>query len=73
MESADYIHFVDGADANKPGADWQIDRTESLEGPDGQTVILDLLKDGRVGGVELIFYKGSEKLRLIAMVYPRVT
>jgi len=73
VSSADYIYFVDGAGANKPGAEWQIDRTETIQGPDDQVVILDLLKDGRVGGVELIFYEGPEKQRLIALGYPRAT
>ena len=73
VRSADYVYFVDNALANRPGAEWQFDRNEGIEGPNDQLVILDLLKDGRVGGVELIFYEGPEKQRLLALGYPRAT
>lgn len=73
VRSADYIYFVDNVRANRPGAEWQFDHNEGLEGPDDQLVILDLLKDGRVGGVELIFYEGPEKQRLIGLGHSRAT
>jgi hypothetical protein len=51
-ESKAYVHFVDPTDANKPGAEWQIDCNMTLNDEEHGELILDILKGQRVGGVE---------------------
>ena len=52
-ESEAYIYFVDSANANEPGSQWQFQKNIVLESPEGE-IVLDLLKDGRIGGVEFV-------------------
>jgi len=47
-----YLRFVPGERANRPGSEWQSDRAEVLEHPEHGCLILDVLQDGRIGGVE---------------------
>lgn len=54
IESRAYLHFVDAANANKPGAEWQFAENVRLEDPKQGDLILDVLKDGRIGGVEFL-------------------
>jgi hypothetical protein len=54
IESEAYIHFVPADSANQPGAAWQFDRNVLLQDPERGQIVLDLLKDGRVGGVEFL-------------------
>jgi hypothetical protein len=49
-----YYSFVDSANANQPGADWQFDENIILEQVEKGDVVLDILKGGRVGGIEFI-------------------
>jgi len=49
-----YIHFVSPRRANKPNAEWQFARNVTLEDPKKGELILDVLKDGRIGGVEFL-------------------
>lgn len=49
-----YVYFVDPADANQPGAAWQLDRTLTLHHPREGTLVLDVLTGGRVGGIEFL-------------------
>jgi hypothetical protein len=49
-----YLYFVDPADANRPGAEWQIADGAVLHHPREGTLILDILEDGRVGGIEFL-------------------
>ena len=49
-----YVHFVNPRDANEAGADWQFRENVVLESPTDGDVILDVLKDGRVGGAEYL-------------------
>ena len=53
-ESRAYICFVLPRDPNTPGAQWQFDRNVLLEGGRHGTLVLDILRDGRVGGVEFL-------------------
>ncbi|WP_386070438.1 hypothetical protein ACFJIW_07535 [Tahibacter sp. UC22_41] len=53
-ESAAYVHFVSARRANQPGAEWQFDSSLALEGTVHGTVILDILRDGRIGGAEFL-------------------
>lgn len=47
-----YVRFVDVANPNAPGSDWQFDRNVVLDSSPQGMVVIDLLKDGRVGGIE---------------------
>jgi uncharacterized protein YuzE len=49
-----YIYFVNPRRANKPGSEWQFARNVTLDDPKKGELILDILKDGRVGGVEFL-------------------
>ena len=46
-----YIHFVDPTNPNKLGSEWQF--KQNLMFHDGR-LVLDVLKDGRIGGVEFL-------------------
>ena len=46
-----YYQFVDSTNANQPGAEWQHDDCIVVEEID---IVIDLLKDGRIGGIEFI-------------------
>jgi len=53
-ESKAYVHFVDPSRPNEPGSDWQFDRNVFLTDPERGDLVLDVLKDGRIGGVEFL-------------------
>ncbi|HVH36261.1 MAG TPA: hypothetical protein VM847_19345 [Tahibacter sp.] len=53
-ESSAYVHFVTARRANQPGAEWQFESSLALEDTAHGTVILDILRDGRIGGVEFL-------------------
>jgi hypothetical protein len=54
LESRAYIYFVSPASANQPGSEWQFDHNVLFSHPEHGSVVLDVLKDGRVGGVEFL-------------------
>jgi hypothetical protein len=49
-----YLCFVDPADANQPGAAWQMDRSVTVDHPVEGTLVVDVLTGGRVGGIEFL-------------------
>jgi len=49
-----YVRFVSGENANQPGAEWQFKENIVLEHETEGTIVLDVLKDGRIGGIEFI-------------------
>jgi hypothetical protein len=49
-----YYRFVDSKNANQPGAIWQHHECIVLEQENDADIVLDLLKDGRIGGIEFI-------------------
>lgn len=49
-----YVQFVSAERPNLPGSIWQISESIALEAPEG-TVVLDVLKDGRIGSVEFVW------------------
>ena len=53
-ESRYYTRFVSGSRANQPGAAWQFDHNVTLESEEYGQLVLDVLKDGSVGGVEFV-------------------
>ncbi len=52
--SVAYWYFVDASNANQPGSPWQFARNVILESQEHGQLVLDVLKDGRVGGVEFL-------------------
>ena len=57
------IHFVDPTDANKPGAEYQFDACVWLVDPAEGNLLVDVLKDRRVGSVEFydrLFGRGED-------------
>ena len=54
VESAAYLRFVDPRNPNQPGSDWQFEENIILEDPNRGDVVLDILKEHRVGGVEFL-------------------
>lgn len=57
--SVAYWYFVNPANANKPGAEWQFFGNVHLNGGERGPLVLDVLKDGRVGGVEFLARLGE--------------
>jgi hypothetical protein len=53
-ESRAYLYFVNPADANGPGSEWQFAENILLEHPIEGSIVLDILTDRRVGGVEFL-------------------
>jgi hypothetical protein len=51
-ESDAYIYFVDATNANQPGAEWQFEENLWLVDTEQGDLVLDILRDHRVGGVE---------------------
>ncbi len=49
-----YIQFVSSENANQPGSDWQFDENIVLEHDTEGTIVLDILKGGRIGGIEFV-------------------
>lgn len=49
-----YLYFVDPADANQPGAEWQLAENVMLEHPREGTLVLDVLEGRRIGGIEFL-------------------
>ena len=52
-ETKYYIYFINPKRPNKPGAEWQFADNIFLENTKYGDVVLDVLKDNRIGGVEL--------------------
>jgi len=53
-ESDAYIYFVNPDGPNKPGSDWQFDANLELQSPTEGWIVLDILANHRVGGVEFV-------------------
>ncbi|OHX66659.1 hypothetical protein [Flammeovirga pacifica] len=49
-----YIQIVSDDKANEPGSEWQFDENIVLEDNEQGTIVLDILKDGRIGGIEFL-------------------
>lgn len=52
--SSGYYQFIDSKNANQPGAAWQIAESIVLEQENKGDIVLDVLKDGQIGGIEFI-------------------
>lgn len=49
-----YISLVSAEEPNKPGSEWQIADSLVLEHEKEGTIVLNILKDGRIGGIEFV-------------------
>jgi uncharacterized protein YuzE len=49
-----YYQFVDSNNANQIGYKWQFDENVVLEQENKGDIVLDILKDGSIGGIEFI-------------------
>jgi hypothetical protein len=49
-----YIYFIDSKQTNKLGAEWQIGTSFSLDHPEQGELVVDRMKDGRIGGIEFL-------------------
>lgn len=49
-----YIYFVEALNPNEPGSEWQFETNVILEHETEGDLVLDILKDHRVGGVEFL-------------------
>lgn len=54
VESKAYVYFVLPVSPNKPGSEWQFDRNVRLVDSKHGEILLDVLRDGRVGGIEFL-------------------
>ena len=49
-----YVSFVSSANANEPGAEWQFERNVTFDDTPYGFVVVDVLKDGCIGGIEFV-------------------
>ena len=49
-----YYSFVDSKNPNLPNSDWQHEECIVLEQLEKGDIVIDLLKNGRIGGIEFI-------------------
>lgn len=56
IESRAYIYFVNGDNSNEPNSEWQFEENIMLEDKKNGTIILDVLKGKKIGGVEFLKY-----------------
>ena len=47
-------YFVDPKKPNEPGSEWQFEKSVTLEDTPHGDIVLDILKDGRVGSIEYL-------------------
>lgn len=56
QQSRAYIYFVEPDTPNEPGSCWQFERSLVLEDERCGELVLDILQDNRVGGIEFLKY-----------------
>ena len=54
QKSDAYIYFINPDQPNRPGAEWQFLRNLHLQHPKAGWLILDVLTEERIGGVEFV-------------------
>jgi hypothetical protein len=55
-ESKAYIYFLSGENPNQLNSEWQFEENIMLEDKKIGTIILDVLKGNKIGGIELLKY-----------------
>jgi hypothetical protein len=61
-----YFQFVDSTNANQIGAEWQFEENIVIEHPEKGTIIIDYLKDNKIGGIEFYELIGKKKINTLA-------
>jgi hypothetical protein len=56
VESKAFIYFVSPENPNQPGAEWQFERNLQLNSPQHGQIIIDVLTNQRIGGIEFLRY-----------------
>lgn len=56
QESRAYIYFVNGENPNQPKSEWQFDKNIILKDKKEGTIVIDVLKNGKIGGIEFLKY-----------------
>lgn len=49
-----YIRFINADNPNAPGSEWQYSYSVELNCPENGFLVVDVMKDRRVGGVEFV-------------------
>ena len=49
-----YVRFVSAEKANQAGSEWQFSESIELKHETEGAIVLDILEDGRIGGIEFI-------------------
>lgn len=49
-----YVYFVSGEKPNQPGSAWQFEESIVLEHDSEGTIVIDILENGRIGGIEFV-------------------
>ena len=55
-ESKAYIYFANGDNPNGPNSEWQFQENITLEDKKNGTIVIDVLKGNKIGGVEFLKY-----------------
>ena len=53
-EGGGYYRFISGRNANRPGAAWQFKENILLTQKEVDLIILDVLQNGSIGGIEFV-------------------
>ena len=59
-ESRAYVHYVEDADKSKPGSPWQFEKSVVLSHESLGMVVLDVLSEDRLGGIEFVDRIGEQ-------------
>ena len=54
IELKPYVQFINSDKPNQKESEWQFNENIILEHETEGTIVLDVLKDGRIGGIEFI-------------------
>jgi hypothetical protein len=60
QESPAYIHFVNPADPDAPGSEWEVQTDLTLRHPTEGDLVLDVLDGNKIGGVEFLAKLASD-------------
>ena len=61
-----YFQFVDSKNANQDGAEWQFNENIVIEHQKKGTIIIDFLKNKKIGGLEFYELIGNKKMNSVA-------
>ena len=53
-ENRAYVRYVSAVDPNNPGSEWQFETSVAIHHQELGTVVIDILRGGRIGGIEFL-------------------